>query len=77
MDAVKDPIDGEQVFTKADAEHILKRLFDEQATEFEVEFAPEKWLTAGQLRKALLEHDHDLYLDESSETVVVVVVHRI
>ena len=33
--------------------------------EFEVEFAPEKRLNAAQLRKALLEHDHDLFSPEA------------
>ena len=50
-------IDGERVFTKSDALRILKRLHDEQATEFDIEFAPEKRLDASQLRKALIEHD--------------------
>ena len=58
-------IAGEEVFTKADVDRVLKRLFDEQVTEFEVEFAPEKRLSAAQLRKALLEHDHDLFSPEA------------
>ena len=50
-------IDGEPVFTEDDARRVLKRLFDEQVDEFEIEFAPEKKLNAKQLRKALVEHD--------------------
>ena len=57
--------DDVEVFTKDDVERVLKRFFDEQAAEFEVEFAPEKRLTAAQLRKALLEHAHSLYSPEA------------
>ena len=50
-------IDGERVFTTADAKRVLRRLYDEQVDEFEIVFAPEKRLSATEVRKALTEHD--------------------
>ena len=50
-------IDGKWIFTKADALYALTQLYNDHAMIFEIEFAPEKHLTASQLRKALVEHD--------------------
>ena len=57
-------IGGERVFTEADCIRVLQQLFDESASEFEIEFAPERKLGANDLRKALLEHDHDLFVPD-------------
>ena len=50
-------IDGEQIFTKTDAIHVLKYLHDEHTPQFDIKFAPKKCLDASQLCKALIEHD--------------------
>lgn len=37
-------IDNERVFTQDDVVRVLKRLFNEQVKEFDIEFAPERAL---------------------------------
>jgi hypothetical protein len=50
-------IDGQRVFTKEDAIRILGKLSQDNATTFNIVFAPEKHLTTNQFRQALVEHD--------------------
>ena len=58
-------IDKEKVFTREDVVRVLKRLFTEQVKEFEVEFAPERRLSASQMRKSLIEHSQVLFNPEA------------
>ena len=58
-------IDKEKVFTREDVVRVLKRLFTEQVKEFEVEFAPERRLSASQMRKSFIEHSQVLFNPEA------------
>ena len=58
-------IDGEKVFTREDVVRVLKRLYNEQVKEFDIEFAPERKMDARQMFKSLAEHSKGLFNPEA------------
>ena len=50
-------INDESIFTQEDAIAALRKLHDSNATNFTIEFAPERRLDASQLQKVLTEHN--------------------
>jgi hypothetical protein len=57
------------VFTKEEAVAQLRKLFDSNASEFSLTFAPEKKLNAAALRRALLDHkEHSIFEPNSPDS---------
>ena len=61
-------IDNKPIFTKDDALSALRELKSKKAPKFSITFAPERYATASQLRKALTEHNILLPDDPDAET---------
>jgi hypothetical protein len=53
--------DGEQVLNEEGTERILQQPYEDEVAELYVKVAPEKRFDASQFRKALLEHDYDVF----------------